>query len=420
MILFIAPNPHKVTEREGFMQRVAAIDSLFKDEEKIYAEDIADPEELAKYLIAARMIYVHSLYQAEKVLRNYQLFGDKIVTDMHGVVPEEELYLGNEEKSKRLAAVEGEIFAHGRNFVGVSNAMVEYLTKKYKLSETDTRWVVLPIFELDSARPTPHKKRLEVIYAGGTQSWQKVPLMVDAINKTYAKYDRFTILTHNPDGFTGIEAEAEKKLTIKSVRSTRVARYYEKANLGFILRDDVTVNNVACPTKLIEYLGNGVVPVVLTPNIGDFKRLGYSYITLDEFINGEINNEALRRAADNNYGVLQSLGKIADEGREKLKHIFVELKQSTKNHNTTIKRDELLRALVERNCRMAVLEAEVSAYENQVRTQIKMIEDYASSVHFLKGELLEIRNSKSWKMVHALRKTAAVRRYLKKPSTNSK
>lgn len=34
MILFIAPNPHKSEKREGYLQRVAAIDELFSGEKK--------------------------------------------------------------------------------------------------------------------------------------------------------------------------------------------------------------------------------------------------------------------------------------------------------------------------------------------------------------------------------------------------
>ena len=37
-------------------------------------------------------------------------------------------------------------------------------------------------------------------------------------------------------------------------------------------REEILVNAVACPTKLVEYMYWGVVPVVITPNIGDFMN----------------------------------------------------------------------------------------------------------------------------------------------------
>jgi len=44
---------------------------------------------------------------------------------------------------------------------------------------------------------------------------------------------------------------------------------------------------VACPTKLIEYMLNGIIPIVLNPYIGDFKELGYSYISLERLEKGD-------------------------------------------------------------------------------------------------------------------------------------
>lgn len=49
------------------------------------------------------------------------------------------------------------------------------------------------------------------------------------------------------------------------------------------MRDPVLLNQVACPTKLVEYLYWGVVPIVSTPSIGDFAELGFAYVLLDDF-----------------------------------------------------------------------------------------------------------------------------------------
>jgi len=73
------------------------------------------------------------------------------------------------------------------------------------------------------------------------------------------------------------------KIEILSLSPEELKRYYVKAHYGFILRDDVVVNRVACPTKMIEYLNYGMIPVVLSPFVGDFDEMGYEYVKLSDF-----------------------------------------------------------------------------------------------------------------------------------------
>lgn len=58
-------------------------------------------------------------------------------------------------------------------------------------------------------------------------------------------------------------------------------RYYV-----FVLRDDILVNQVACPTKIVEYLNYGIKPIVLSEKIGDFKEYGYEYIFINQLDGG--------------------------------------------------------------------------------------------------------------------------------------
>ncbi len=62
---------------------------------------------------------------------------------------------------------------------------------------------------------------------------------------------------------------------------------YTECHYGFILREDSIVNQVACPTKLVEYLAMGVVPIVDSNNIGDFKTMGMRFITLEQLLRGQ-------------------------------------------------------------------------------------------------------------------------------------
>ena len=97
----------------------------------------------------------------------------------------------------------------------------------------------------------------------------------------------FYILTRNKSEMINlfkqkIDLNANNQIIIESVSPEQLDGYYQKCHYGFILREDVLVNNVACPTKLVEYLYYGIVPIVLSPNIGDFEALNYDYIYYDQ------------------------------------------------------------------------------------------------------------------------------------------
>jgi hypothetical protein len=73
-----------------------------------------------------------------------------------------------------------------------------------------------------------------------------------------------------------------------------LAAEYSAADFGFIVRDKSPVNGVACPTKLIEYLCYGVIPIVELVEIGDFAAYGYEYVSLADFNEGFFPDHASR------------------------------------------------------------------------------------------------------------------------------
>lgn len=57
---------------------------------------------------------------------------------------------------------------------------------------------------------------------------------------------------------------------IQFVPSSELQNKLKEYKYGFIVRDDITVNNVATPTKMNSYMAAGVIPVY-SDVIGDFK-----------------------------------------------------------------------------------------------------------------------------------------------------
>lgn len=310
MILFVAPYPDSHNERDGMFQRVAAIDSAFADTERAYllisfkrylfprVEKFAEKVTVYRvnlylhfWYIAwlcrkASAVYVHSLYNAIRILPLY--FFLPLVTDMHGLVPEE-LEMEGEFRSTYYGFVESIVAKKSKALVAVTNAMADFFTAKHALAHP--RIFKVPIF--DPQPPVTEKARsagkYRVIYTGGTQKWQNVDLMIEAAKQKADDFD-IVFLTGDRETFARKLSEAgiAEKVVLDTAPKKEIPTWYEAAHFGFVLRDDVAVNNVACPTKLIEYLAYGVVPIVIQPRIGDFASYGYSYVLLSDFLCGNL------------------------------------------------------------------------------------------------------------------------------------
>lgn len=71
--------------------------------------------------------------------------------------------------------------------------------------------------------------------------------------------------------------------------------YYEKANYGFFLIDNINVNNLTCSIKLAECLYGGITPIIVTKNIGDFDELGFDFIKAKGFLYSNLNGEKRKK-----------------------------------------------------------------------------------------------------------------------------
>jgi len=409
MIYFIAPRPKK--ENEGFHLRVAAIDEIFKDQERIYYQR----ENLSKHLEnlkRADAIYVHSIFMAKEILAFYRIFADKIVTDLHGLVPEEAEISGNKLDAEEYAEIEKEVFTYGKRFVAVTNSMIEHYRKKYKL-DSKTSWAIVPIFEASSVpqQTITQRREAKIIYAGGAQKWQNIDLMIEAMKKASESY-RYFILSPDVETITKkIPVKLEERVEIKKVPQKRVGTYYKKSTLGFILRDDIPINRVACPTKLIEYLNYGIIPIVLSPHIGDFEALGYSYIKLDDFVkNKRPTIEGLAAMQQNNLEVLKKLEVETDKGKNILLNWAV-----TKADMVSLTTEELINIehkYVRENLNKYFLKVHELNYNNNLLQGD--IEYYKKVIEQKDEELKRTHLSLAWKVRNSVRKTRAPKKGLRK------
>lgn len=314
MILFFAEYPTNFNNRDGMFQRVSSIDSHFADKERTYLRvsvfgnrrKIMDKRGLLtlytlnfflhfsivyRLITSASLIYIHSLYNIRRcTIPLLYLSKAPITLDLHGVVPEEELYMGNKKRSKFFTSIERSIFGRQNlTIVTVTDSMRRYYHNKYPKSKfSSVKYSIFPshltrdkVYSKDSL-----EKYVNIVYAGNLQKWQNTELMLEYISKIITiDHYRFYILTGEIENMTTLIEKHignHKNLQVLSVAPEELEKYYERAHYGFVLRDDIIVNQVACPTKLVEYMHYGLTPIVLSENVGDFYAMGFEYVKLDQ------------------------------------------------------------------------------------------------------------------------------------------
>jgi glycosyltransferase involved in cell wall biosynthesis/GT2 family glycosyltransferase len=345
-------------QSDGYFQRIQIIDKLFIDRWRIYVEsdelpgrshwiDRPEPKVLVLRInggrkrramvkmlallavLRCRKIYFHSVLRMNDngFGRLMHVPGLRKIIDIHGVVPEEfrfhndffsaVLYDGWERLAVRKSNV----------IIVVTEAMHNYLRQKFR---TDLRGevVAFPIFPnvmpCMAERPPVGGKPI-VVYAGGLHKWQQTPKMIDAIIRT-SDFCLHHFYSPAPDAVRNMLPENfREKVVIGQKTHSDLMKFYAQCHYGFILREDIVVNHAACPTKLIEYLAMGIVPIVDCENIGDFKSFGMGFISLPDFLAGKLPTEEKRQAiALKNLAVYECLRKIRQTGAEKIYFAFTE------------------------------------------------------------------------------------------------
>lgn len=391
MIYILANRPKDDEQREGFLQRVWAIDSLLVDEHCVYDDDFVSEDDKKNAMLEASTIYVHSIYNAEKIISLYAPLGYKIVTDLHGVVPEEERFSGNEAVAEKMEAIEAEVMRHGAYFVTVTSAMTDHFMHKYNMKKTN-QWIVLPIFN-DKLRSNIQRKtyeKNEIIYSGGAQKWQNCELMIRSFAKIRGKV-HLTVLSNDSKSLKKIVSKyrhAQDNITLKSVANSEIAAYYDKSSMGFVLRDRNTINRVACPTKVVEYMKRGVIPIVQFDDIGDFKSLGYQYIKLGDFEKGNYTTSQLSVAAIRNLEVLNQLELISKNGARELITIIANHRASWSMDQTQL---TISRKYIENLTKIEQLEAELRTEQYNRKMGEERIADLEQLVY-------DILHSKRWRL----------------------
>ena len=316
-IIIISTYPNKFNIKDGMIRRVSEIDQKLKKdyyriyldislrknlEKKVFLEDDLEVYKLnlfknyffiLKKLKESKIVYIHSLYNYLRIFLIPKLDSKSIILDTHGVVPEENEYEGKR-NSRLFQILEKKIFRKLDKAIFVTEQMKKFYKDKYPKEMARIKSIVLPILEDKKNKVSEISEELKlkiknktiIIYSGKLQKWQNRDLMMELISKNLSDKFFYIILTGQKEEMEQKFKEkniSNKYFLIDSVLPNELSKYYEISNYGFILRDNHVLNRVANPTKLGEYLDYGIIPIVKLEEIGDYKELGYEYITIDRF-----------------------------------------------------------------------------------------------------------------------------------------
>jgi hypothetical protein len=349
-IVFFAGYPYPERQSDGYFQRVQMVDRLFARRSRIYIDsderspttdsfDRPKPQVLVirivggpgrRWLLKAlallavlrcRKIYIHSIFcmQGHGIRMLMHMPGITKVIDIHGAVPEEVRIQNDVSNAARFEALERLAVRKSDLVVAVSHTMKSYLCQKYG-RELRAPIAILPMFIdiVPPLFPRPyHSGNPIVIYAGGLQKWQQVEKMIDAISRTVA-FCVHRLYCPDPDSVRKmLSEEARPQVTIDRKTHAELTEIYATCHYGFILRDNTIVNHVACPTKLVEYLAMGIVPIVDSEKIGDFTAMGMRFVTLAQLLQGDLPTEVKRtEMVRDNMLVYEHLRNIRRKGEQ--------------------------------------------------------------------------------------------------------
>jgi hypothetical protein len=341
MIVIFGPSPD-ICVNTGVRQRAFGVDILFGGRKRVYINFSQEPLDytyeslrgassnlfklvlnpvklehrqiISDFLNTAELIYSHSIFGLEHViefLEDSQVQG-KLVTDMHGVVPEESLLQGNGVEAAKFNRIEEKVVQSSALLIMVSERMEKHFRGKY--SKIKFKSIVLPIFpnEMTFSAPLPIDCKPSVIYAGGLEKWQNFDKMLDLVQKLSGKFT-FKFFSFSKDELI---AQITQRGLIQDVeigalfKSEEMKEQLKTAHYGLVLRDTSIVNQVSCPTKLVDYLYAGVIPIILSPAIGDFQKLGYQFLSIGDALEGRLPDEPSRqKMIVHNHEIIKNLHK---------------------------------------------------------------------------------------------------------------
>jgi hypothetical protein len=237
-------------------------------------------------------VYAHNLDCALAGTMLCGVSGLPLTVDFHGDEVEENISINGWKRGglreRCWRGLMRYVIERVQTVVCVSEAHREFLKTKYGLS---TSTVVVPCCvsnrlgdpeaystELAARIGLCDKKGIWLFFSGSPFEWQ----LFDRMGEFFATLSRsragchFLLLISERSSISSIQRTMSKfdvkGVQFESVPHDQLHSFASRTDIALLFREDVPLNNIASPTKFAEYLRAGL-PVLLTPNIGDYSKL---------------------------------------------------------------------------------------------------------------------------------------------------
>ena len=189
---------------------------------------------------------------------------------IQGVMPEESLMRNNSKiRYYVLSVIEKFILKRAKFLFFVSESMKEHYIKKYNI-EVDQKCFIMPCFnELcinESAFSIENKYNSNTfVYVGSLNKWQcfdSIIKLYTAIEERCGNNTKLYVFTKEKEkALEVINQNRTQNYQIDYVSAEKLGETICQYKYGFVLRDDCIVNTVATPTKLSNYISQGIIPI---------------------------------------------------------------------------------------------------------------------------------------------------------------
>ncbi len=156
----------------------------------------------------------------------------------------------------------------------VSNAMLEHYKSKYRYKKDN--YMIMPCYNqrlnIDAFYDDKYKAPT-FVYAGSLSDWQCINETLQVFKKIQYKIPAakmFLYTSEKEKALFLIENNQVENVVVDYVEYSKLNDKLKSIKYGFLIRENVTVNNVSTPTKMNGYLANGVIPIY-SDFILDFK-----------------------------------------------------------------------------------------------------------------------------------------------------
>lgn len=191
----------------------------------------------------------------------------KVVNWFQGVLPEEAYLKNNNKKEYYIFSILEYITLKSSKFnFFVSKEMKKHYLNKYYYKKDNC--FIMPCFnsvleEENSFYSQKNYNDPTFVYIGSMSKWQCIDLTILVFNEIKKKIPEatLTILTGEKEEAFNKCKQYNVKANIKYVLLDDLKDELLKYKYGFIIREDIKVNNVATPTKLSTYMASGVIPI---------------------------------------------------------------------------------------------------------------------------------------------------------------